>query len=81
MPPLFNKIGRLGSRVGRIICPCHGIGHYARKHSGHASLIGAGVGLGAASDLAIGAIRGEEAAPVYYMEGGEDAVTTVTEDH
>ena len=66
--------------MGWIFRPRHGIGHYARKHSGHAGLIGAGIGLGAASDLAIGAIRGEEAAPVYFMEGGEDAVTTVTDD-
>ena len=83
MAPLFNKLGRAASRVGRVLRPRprHGMRHYLRKHSGHASLIAGGVAVGAASDLGISAIRGEEAAPpAYYMDGAEDSITTVNDD-
>ena len=82
MTNLFSKLGRVASRAGRVFKPRHGIKHYARKHSGHAGLIAAGVGIGAASDLAIDAIKGEQevAPPIYYMEGGEDAVNTIIDD-
>ena len=75
MTNLFSKLGRVASRAGRVFKPRHGIKHYVRKHSGHVGLIAAGVGIGAASDLAIDAIKGEpESPPIYYMEGGENVV-------
>ena len=43
-------------------------------------LIGAGIGLGAATDLAVGAINGKEEAPVYIMEGQQDAITSNTDE-
>ena len=44
-------------------------------------MVAGGIGVGAASDLAFSAIKGEqEAPPVYYLNGAEDAATTVNDD-
>ena len=54
--------------------------HYLRKHSGHAALLGAGLAVGAASDIGISAMQDEAQPPAYYMEGGEDSITNIRDD-
>ena len=83
MVNIFSKIGRVASRAGKALKPRgprHGGKHYLRKHSLNAGLVGGGVALGAGSDLIIDAIRGgEDISPPIYMEGGEDAVNTISD--
>ena len=79
MPSIFGKIGSAASKVGRKLRPRlrHGPRHWARKHSGHVALVGAGVGLGAASDIIVNEISPGQDDPAYFLEGEQSPVHNV----